>query len=79
MEKIFKLVEKQLEKAGFDIDISACGKTIGYFDGRLQNGIFGVLQILNEHESEIRLNSYGHLVVKIPNTEVFAFIHQMSK
>ena len=79
MEKIFKLVEKQLEEARFAISFSSCGKAVGYFDGNLQNDIFGVVQILNEHESEIRLNSYGHLVVKIPNTEIFAFIHQMSK
>ena len=79
MTTTFKLIEKQLEEAGYDCEFSACGKTTGYFDGRLQNGIWGVVQILNEHESEIRLNAFGHLTVKLPNTEVYSFIHQMSK
>ena len=79
METNFEFVRGQLEGAGFDFTFICKNEEKGYFDGKLRNGIWGVIQILNEHESEIRLNAYGHLVVKIPNTKVFAFIHQMSK
>ena len=77
----FEFVKEQLERAEFEISFSCKmgNGEKGYFDGKLRNNIWGVISILNEYESEIRLNTFGHLTVKIPNTEVFNFIHQMSK
>ena len=77
MKTNFEFVTKEVERAGFAV----CCRNVekGYLDGKLRNGIFGFIQILNEHESEIRLNTFGHLTVKIPNREIFNFIHQMSK
>ena len=77
MKTNFEFVTKELERAGF---ITCCRNAEkSYTDGKLKNGIFGFIQVLNEHESEIRLNAFGHLTVKIPNREIFNFIHQMSK
>lgn len=77
MKVNFEFVNKEAERAGFTVCCRNAEK--GYVDGKLRNEVFGFIQVLNEHESEIRLNAFGHLTVKIPNTEVFNFIHQMSK
>ena len=77
MKVNFEFVTKEVEKAGMEIICRKPEK--GYLDGKLRNEIFCFVQVLNEHESEIRLNAFGHLTVKIPSKEVFNFIHQISK
>ena len=73
----FEFVNKEVEKAGVDVCCRNAEK--GYLDGKLINGTFCFVQVLNEHETEIRLNKFGAFKTIVPSTEVFNLLVQMSK
>ena len=73
----YNLIYKGIEAIGGEI---LChNKEKNYLDGKLKNGYWFFIQILNEHEANVRINDFGGFNTTIAATAVVKLLAQMSK
>lgn len=73
----YNLIYKGIETIGGEIICH--NKENNYLDGKLKNGYWFFIKILNEHEANVRINDFGGFNTTIAATAVVKLLAQMSK
>lgn len=73
----YNLIYRGIEGIGGEIICHDREKN--YIDGKLRNGYYFFINILNEHEVNVRINDFGGFNTTIAATAVTKLLTQMSK
>lgn len=73
----YNLIYRGIEAIGGEIICHDREKN--YIDGKLRNGYYFFINILNEHEANVRINDFGGFNTTIAATTVTKLLAQMSK